>query len=108
VIDISGSMDSEATVADESGKKEDHGLSLLDITKHAVATVINTLGPEDRLSLVTYSDKARVDFPLSIMNKQGQAKASAVLEKMKTEGSTNLWDGLLKGRGGNFFWEWCF
>jgi Mg-chelatase subunit ChlD len=97
VIDISGSMDSEATVADASGKKEEHGLSLLDITKHAVATVINTLGPSDRLALVTYSDKARVDFPLSQMNIKGQQKASDVLAKMKTEGSTNLWDGLKTG-----------
>ncbi len=77
--------------------KEEHGLSLLDITKHAVATVINTLGPMDRLALVTYSDKARVDFPLSQMNGVGQKNASKVLENMKTEGSTNLWDGLKTG-----------
>lgn len=97
VIDISGSMQNEASVSDEKGVKEEHGLSLLDITKHAVATVIHTLGPNDRLSLVSYSDKARVELALTAMNKEGQKMASSVLEKLHTEGSTNLWDGLLKG-----------
>jgi Mg-chelatase subunit ChlD len=97
VIDISGSMQNEASVSDEKGVKEEHGLSLLDITKHAVATVINTLGPQDRLSLVSYSDAARVELPLTAMNKDGQGRASKVLAGLHTEGSTNLWDGLLKG-----------
>jgi hypothetical protein len=33
------------------------GLSLLDIVKHAVKTIIKTLGPNDRLAVVTYSSK---------------------------------------------------
>ena len=95
-IDISGSMQGEATASDESGKKEEHGLSLLDVTKHAVATVIGALGPGDRLALVSYSDAARVEMPLLAMNAEGKKKATAVLEGLHTEGSTNLWDGLLK------------
>jgi hypothetical protein len=33
---------------------ETHGLSMLDVVKHAVATIIALLGPQDRLSLVAY------------------------------------------------------
>ena len=37
---------------------EDCGLSLLDIVKHAVKTVISTLNENDRLSIVSYSNNA--------------------------------------------------
>lgn len=97
VIDISGSMQDEATTTSDKGDKEKHGLSLLDITKHAVSTVINSLGPEDRLALVSYSDKAREELALTAMNVAGQKRADTILKALHTEGSTNLWDGLLKG-----------
>lgn len=97
VIDISGSMDTEAKAQDEQGVSESHGLSLLDIVKHAVSTIIFSLGPDDRVALVSYSDSARVELKLTSMTKDGQKTASDKLNSLHTEGSTNLWDGLLKG-----------
>jgi Mg-chelatase subunit ChlD len=97
VIDISGSMDSEATTSDESGKSESHGLSCLDIVKHAVSTVIHTLGPQDRCAIVSYSDSARVELEPLLMNPANQKKADDKLKSLQTEGSTNLWDGLFRG-----------
>lgn len=69
VLDISGSMDTVAEVKNKEGIKENHGLTLLDLLKHAVKTVIHSLSDQDRFCLITYSDNARIDFPLSYMTK---------------------------------------
>ncbi len=97
VIDISGSMAEEATAHNAAGGVEHHGLSLLDIAKHAVGTVIHSLGAQDRLALVSYSDKARKELDLTAMDAAGHARADAVLKALHTEGSTNIWDALREG-----------
>jgi len=43
VIDISGSMGSEAKIMGAGGTAESHGLSLLDVAKHGVRTIVNAL-----------------------------------------------------------------
>ena len=48
IIDTSGSMCSFATREDENGNVVHDGLSILDIVKHAVKTVVHTLGDNDR------------------------------------------------------------
>lgn len=97
VVDISGSMATEATVQNNQGVSESHGLSLLDVVKHAVKTIINILQPSDRLAIVVYSDNARVELNLTTMDKKGKDLATKKIEGVFTEGSTNLWDGLFAG-----------
>jgi len=97
VVDISGSMDTEATVHNAQGGVESHGLSVLDIVKHAVKTIIQVCGDEDQLSIVSYSDSARVEFPLQKMTKQAKDNAMTAVKNLQTEGCTNLWDGLKTG-----------
>jgi len=93
VIDVSGSMSGDASTAGA----EQTSLNLLDITKHAVKTIINTLGEKDRLAIVKFSDAASVVCELAVMDAAGRARATSLCEGLDTEGSTNLWDGLLKG-----------
>jgi hypothetical protein len=57
-IDISASMRSAATYEDTEGNEVDDGLSILDVVKHAVRTVMHILTDEDRVGLVVFSDKA--------------------------------------------------
>jgi len=97
VVDISGSMGAQASIASSTGETESDGLSLLDIVKHAVKTIICTLGPQDRLAIVAYSSNARKVIGLTSMNETGQALAERQLMALHTEGSTNLWDGLRCG-----------
>lgn len=97
VVDISGSMSAEATVKNQKGKSERHGLTLLDIVKHAVQTIIDTLGPDDRLALVAYSTAADVTFGLMTMDRVGKARAKQELQQLEAAGTTNLWDGLRLG-----------
>jgi hypothetical protein len=72
VIDVSGSMFGPAPLPDVQNENvESAGLSILDLVKHAALTIIETLGGEDRLGLVTFSQDAEVghmvELPLSIM-----------------------------------------
>ena len=63
VIDISGSMGTEATMMHAGGARETHGLSLLDVVKHRVSAVIDALTASDRLTLVAYSSTASQSAP---------------------------------------------
>jgi hypothetical protein len=61
VIDVSGSMHDAAPVpGTESAPREETGLSVLDLTKHAARTIIHTMNKHDRLGIVTFSSKAKV------------------------------------------------
>lgn len=93
VVDVSGSMGEEA----KTQSVENSGLSLLDIVRHAVKTVVNTLDEHDRLALVTFSNAAKVIFNLTIMNVAGKASALRLLDTLEADGMTNLWDGLQSG-----------
>ena len=65
VIDVSGSMSSAAPMpeVEDGDDKEGAGLSVLDLVKHAARTILETLGPDDRLGIVTFSDDATVKIP---------------------------------------------
>ena len=62
VIDVSGSMSDPAPLPDvqDQNEKEATGLSILDLTKHAAKTILETLNKSDRLGIVTFSDDAKV------------------------------------------------
>lgn len=92
VIDESYSMDGAATTQED--QEGNSGLSLLDIVKHATKTVIEILGSEDCLAIITYADKATLRMPFFKMTRENKNKATRVVDEFKTRGSTNLWDGL--------------
>lgn len=72
VLDISGSMDTEAT---PGGAVQSDGFTRLDLVKHSVNTIINSLENGDVLGIVTFSDSARVDFNLVEMTEENKTKA---------------------------------
>jgi uncharacterized protein YegL len=89
VIDISGSMDSPALV-EQDGKSVDIGYTILDITKHALITIIESMKPNDRISVVVFSNDARVLIPLTTSDNINRT----LITNLKTEGATNIWAGL--------------
>lgn len=96
VVDVSGSMQQEATIKDvhEAGAP---WLSVLDIVRHAVKTVVHTLCPGDRLGIVAYSDTATTVLGLTDMSSGGKEAADQALKRLEANGQTNLWDGLHTG-----------
>jgi Mg-chelatase subunit ChlD len=97
VIDVSGSMGTEASLKNQEGKTETHGLSLLDVVKHAVKTVITVLGPQDRVAIVSFSTDAKLVYALQSMTPSNQKKAIDALEALHPDGMTNLWAGAKLG-----------
>lgn len=93
VVDVSGSMGNDAAAAGV----ESSGLCILDIVKHAVKTIIQVLGVDDRLSVVSYSNSATVIFDLLKMDTVGKARAAKLVDELTPDGMTNLWDGLHRG-----------
>ncbi|CAJ1424824.1 unnamed protein product, partial [Effrenium voratum] len=98
VVDVSGSMSNEALLQGEDGTMSaSHGLSVLDIVKHALRTIIANLGEHDRLALVSYSNSAKVIFSLTEMTPNNRRTSEEKLQELTPEGMTNLWDGLQNG-----------
>jgi hypothetical protein len=97
VLDVSGSMGNEATIVGASGQSESHGLSLLDVAKHGVRTMVNVLNDCDRLSIVAFNNVAQLVLQPTAMDEAGQKEAEESLDKLNSGGGTNIWAGLLAG-----------
>jgi len=80
-----------------SGNAESHGLSLLDVAKHGVRTIVKALNANDRLAVVAFNNQASDVFPLTAMNEAGQKMAEKELDGLQSGGGTNIWDGLVAG-----------
>ncbi|EAR87575.1 von willebrand factor type A domain protein, putative (macronuclear) [Tetrahymena thermophila SB210] len=94
VIDVSGSMSDEAKIKNSKGDIESNGLTILDLVKHSVKTIINNLDERDRLSLVAFHTNAYKITDLTPMNENGRNHAIKELEKLIPLDSTNIWDGI--------------
>ncbi|KAL7951574.1 hint domain-containing protein [Trichoderma barbatum] len=93
VIDVSGSMCSAAPVPGEGS--EETGLSVLDLTKHAAFTIIETMDERDRLGIVTFHNESKVVQWLEPMTDGNKEAARKRVKALKPLGSTNLWHGML-------------
>lgn len=98
VVDISGSMNQMATYEDtETGAQKNDGMTYLDIVKHAVKAVVQTLSPTDRFSLVQFDNRADIVYNLTSMTEDKVAEALNAVDCLHTRGSTDIWQGLLAG-----------
>ncbi len=93
VVDVSGSMDSPVSI-NTGDSQESHGFSRLDLVKHSLKTIINCMGNNDSLAIVTFSDTAKVFMDITQMNSLGKQSSNFMVDSIKTEGMTNIWDGL--------------
>ncbi|KAF3915116.1 hypothetical protein ABW20_dc0101116 [Dactylellina cionopaga] len=98
VIDVSGSMEESAPAQSEDGKsKEDTGLTILDIVKHAMKTIIATLNDDDRLAIVAFDTRAELITDFQSSTTSGKSSLNASVDRLQPKASTNLWDGLKMG-----------
>lgn len=91
-------MDDDAAVPSEQDKPiEVTGLSIMDITKHALRTILASLKEGDRLALVSFSSSAKVVANLTAVSGPGRDTLSKAIDHFRPDASTNLWDGLRSG-----------
>lgn len=90
-------MDTEAVEGTKG--MDENGFTRLDLVKHSINTIIETLGDEDMLALVPFSNAAHINLDLTKMNKKGKLIAKQALKNIKAGGSTNIWDGIRIGLG---------
>uniref|UniRef100_A0ACD5WQG2 Uncharacterized protein n=1 Tax=Avena sativa TaxID=4498 RepID=A0ACD5WQG2_AVESA len=79
------------TVLDVSGSMSGQKLALL---KQAMRFVIDNLGPDDRLSVVSFSSEARRVTRLARMTGAGKAMSVSAVESLAARGGTNIAEGL--------------
>ena len=95
VIDVSGSMGEDAPIPTEDPKeRKRNGLTILDLTKHAARTIIGSLNENDRLGVITFSDRAEVILNLTPMTARNKEMAWERVDKLKPQDLTNLWHGI--------------
>eukprot|EP00040_Diaphanoeca_grandis_P024502 m.134714 g.134714 ORF g.134714 m.134714 type:complete len:673 (-) comp29755_c0_seq1:365-2383(-) len=100
VIDTSGSMNSIGSIqgtGTDTDNSENPQLSLLAITKHAVKTIIEVLGPNDTVALVEFNTNASEQLAPTPMNSAGKKIAVQKVNALRAQGTTNLWGGLQLG-----------
>jgi Mg-chelatase subunit ChlD len=95
VIDNSGSMGNSSVDATQAGT-DAAGFSRSDLVRHAVATQIELLRPEDEMALVLFDNNATIALPATAMSATGRALAKQQLPKIGPNGGTSIWSGLQK------------
>ena len=96
VIDISGSMDTSAKIQ-QNGNYVDIGFTILDVTKHALNTILESMKPSDRISIITFSNDAQTICDLTYINDSNKRVIKSQINSLQTAGATNIWAGLNKG-----------
>ncbi|KAI8802514.1 hypothetical protein BJ742DRAFT_832841 [Cladochytrium replicatum] len=72
------------------------GLSILDLVKHSVSTLIEMLGPEDKIAFVPFTTTVVDEMPPTLMTPQGKDQVSAKLAALRPLESTKIGDALIK------------
>lgn len=96
VIDNSGSMGNPSVDTSTQAASEAAAFSRSDLVRHAVATQIELLRPEDELALVLFDHAVNVPLPRTPMSATGKAAAKACLNLIQPTGGTAIWTGLQK------------
>ena len=95
VVDTSGSMGAETFPLDQVPERS--GLSLLDIVKHAMRTIVAAMDARDQLSVVSFSTNSRTLFSARKMDEEGKQNSIRDIQTLFPGGQTNLCSGILDG-----------
>ena len=87
-------MDEVTEIVDSLGGRESHGLTQLDLAKHSLVTTVESMNETCMFGLVVWSSTSTIALPLIRLDESGKKTAIAAIKKVKTDGSTNLWEGI--------------
>ena len=81
MIDVSGSMSCAAS--DLKNNNEEGGFTRLALVKHSLKTVVSTLSENDKMCLITFSDKAKMELEATNVDDLGKKKIFEKIEKIR-------------------------
>jgi hypothetical protein len=90
VLDISGSM--QSSFVDDSDNR-----CKLQVAKDCITKIVSKLKETDKASLVIFNDKATTLIPLKHVVGSFHTEIAAIFQTLKTNGGTNLSNGLCHG-----------
>jgi hypothetical protein len=89
LVDVSGSMD---TIDQTNNNAEQNIYSRLDLVKHTLNALVDSLNSNDNLGIVQFADNAELIHPISKVTDKPILKTK--ISELQTIGSTNLWAGI--------------
>ena len=96
VVDNSYSMNAAAEDLSDNSK-ERYGWSRLNVTQHAIQTMIATMGEDDWVCIIVFSNDARVQQAWIQCSDENRSSIIANVMSIKPEAATNFKAGLEKG-----------
>lgn len=94
VVDTSGSMNDIAAIPNST---ESSNFTRLDLVKHTLNTIVESLNFGDMIGIVTFSNNAKINQELIVVNSTTKQSILDNIKSLRTEGMTNLWEGLRFG-----------
>ncbi len=92
IADTSGSMDETCDIANSTEKLN---LTRLDLVKHTMKTVVESLAPTDNLALISFSFNAKILSNFGpIKDKTNKSNLNDKINSLYPNGGTNIWDAL--------------
>jgi Mg-chelatase subunit ChlD len=91
IADTSGSMQETCDLA---GAVEKYNMTRLDLVKHTMKTVVESLAPTDNLALISFSYQATILSNLGSVNKITKVGLNDKINNLNADGGTNIWDAL--------------
>jgi Ca-activated chloride channel family protein len=105
VVDVSGSMNDAAeqiaaqpnTFTGLGPLRREPQATKLDFVKNAAEKLIEVMKDGDFLAVVSFSDMAQLEYPLTALTREERFVAKDRVRNLRTKGCTNVSDGLQSG-----------
>jgi len=95
IIDVSGSM-GELAKEHKVGEEFD-GLTRLDLVKHSLNTIHQSLNANDSIALISFNERSNITLNITDIIPQNNDKIKLAINSLKADGLTYIWDGLRNG-----------
>lgn len=91
IADTSGSM---GETCDNSNGVERMGFTRLDLVKHTMNTIVESLSSEDMIALVEFNSRAKALTRLVPSTNTNKSQLKDMISNLRADGGTNIWDAL--------------
>lgn len=91
IADTSGSMEE---ICNNANSKEVMNFTRLDLVKHTLKTITESLCEQDHLGLVEFNTAAKALTGIIPVNKKNKSIFNVKIDALRPNGGTNIWDSL--------------